>query len=105
MNTGRPSRAVTAIDLVLVVQGRVGHRHAADENRLQAGDRRQRAGAADEDLDVEKRRLGLLGRVLVRHRPARLARDEAEALLQRQVIDLIDDAVDRSFSMDLITEE
>ena len=36
----------------------------------------------------------LLRRVLVRHRPARLARDEAEPLLQRAAVDLVDHAVD-----------
>ena len=36
----------------------------------------------------------LLRRVLVRHRPARLARDEAEPLLQRARVDLVDHAVD-----------
>ena len=36
----------------------------------------------------------LLRRVLVRHRPARLARDEAQPLLQRHAVDLVDDAVD-----------
>ena len=36
----------------------------------------------------------LLRRVLVRDRPARLARDEAEPLLQLAVVDLVDHAVD-----------
>ena len=35
-----------------------------------------------------------LGRELVRDGPARRARDEAEPLLQREVVDLVDDAVD-----------
>ena len=36
----------------------------------------------------------LLRRVLVRHRPARLAGDEAQLLLQRDGVDLVDHAVD-----------
>ena len=77
-----------------VVQRRVRDRRSADEDRLELGDRRQLAGAADLDLDrVEARRL-LLRRVLLRHRPARLARLEAEPLLQGAVVDLVDDAVD-----------
>ena len=43
---------VLARDLVLVVQRGVGDDDAADRDRLQLGDRRQRAGAADLDLDV-----------------------------------------------------
>jgi hypothetical protein len=76
------------------VQGRVAHRRAADEHRLQLGDRGQLAGAADLDLDAEQLRHLLLRRVLVRHRPARLAADEAEPLLQRAIVDLVDHAVD-----------
>ena len=44
-------------------------------------------------IALQARRL-LLRRVLLRHRPARLARLEAEPLLQRAVVDLVDDAVD-----------
>ena len=61
---------------------------------LQLGDRRQRAGAADLDLDRLDDRRRLFGGELVRDRPARAARDEAEPLLQREVVDLVDDAVD-----------
>ena len=42
-------------------------------------------------LDDRRR---LLGRELVRDRPARRARDEAESLLERKIVDLVDDAVD-----------
>ena len=85
---------VLAPHLEQVVQRRVRDRRAADEHRLELGDRRQLAGAADLDLDrVQQRRL-LLRRVLLRHRPARLARLEAEPLLQRAIVDLVDDAVD-----------
>ena len=45
-------------------------------------DRRQRAGAADLDLDRLDDRRRAFGRELVRDRPARRARDEAEPLLQ-----------------------
>ncbi len=40
------------------------------------------------------RRERLLGRELVRRRPARAARAEAEARLQLKAVDLVDDAVD-----------
>jgi hypothetical protein len=42
---------ILAADLVFVVQGRVRHDDAADRDRRQPRDRRQRAGAADLDVD------------------------------------------------------
>ena len=48
---------VLAGDLVLVVQRGVGDHHAADRHRLELGGRRQRAGAADLDLDVVSSRV------------------------------------------------
>ena len=73
---------VLARDLVLVVQRGVGDDDAADSHRLEPGDGRQRAGAADLDVDVVEHGHRLLGGELVRDRPARRARDEAEPLLQ-----------------------
>ena len=75
---------VLARNLVLVVQGGVGDDDAADGHGLELGDWRERAGAADVDLDRLDDRRRLLGRELVRDRPARRARDEAEPLLQRR---------------------
>ena len=85
---------VLARDLVLVVQRGVLDDDAADRDRLQLGDRRQRAGAADLNLDTLEHGRRALGRELVRDRPAGTARDEAQPLLQREVVDLVDDAVD-----------
>ena len=85
---------VLAVDLVLVVQRGVGYDHAADGDGLELGDRRQRAGTADLDLDAAQDGSGLLGRELVRDRPARAARDKAEPLLQVEAVDLVDHAVD-----------
>src|SRR5262249_8257429 len=67
-----------ALDVVLVVQRDVLPDHAADADRLELADRRERAGAADLDLDVAKHRHGALGREFVRDAPARRPRDEAE---------------------------
>ena len=61
---------------------------------LQLGDRGQRAGAADLDLDRLDDGRRALGGKLVRDRPARAARDEAEPFLQRELVDLVDHAVD-----------
>ena len=85
---------VLARDLVLVVQGGVLHHDAADGDRLELGDRRQRAGAADLDLDVAQDGRRLLGGEFVGDGPARRARDEAEPLLQVEPVELVDDAVD-----------
>ena len=85
---------VLARDLVLVVQGRVLHQHAADIHRLQPCDRRQRAGAADLDADILQHGHCLLGRELPGDRPARRAADETQPALQRQVVDLVNHAID-----------
>ena len=85
---------VLGLDVVLVVQGRARHHDAADGHRLELGDRRQRAGAADLDGDPAHHGLGLLGRELVGDRPARRAADEAEPALLVEPVDLDDHAVD-----------
>ena len=89
-----PDLHILAPNLVFVVQRRIGHRHAADEDRLKARDRRDGPGAPDLDVDAQYFGGHLLGRIFVRHRPARLARHEPQLVLQRQRIDLVDDAVD-----------
>src|ERR1019366_4129155 len=86
--------AADALDVVLVVQGDVLHDDAADADRIELADRRERAGAADLDLDVLEHGDGALGWELVRDRPARTARDEAEPLLPVEAVHFVDDAVD-----------
>jgi hypothetical protein len=85
---------ILALDLVLVVQRRAPHHDAADSDRLQLGDRCQRAAPPDLDDDVIDDCLRLLRRKFMRERPARRAADEAQALFKVEVVDLIDDAVD-----------
>ena len=85
---------VLALDLVLVVQRRVGDDDAADGHRLQPGDGRQRAGAPHLDVDAVEDGHRLLGGELVGDGPARRAGDEAQALLQVEAVHLVDDAVD-----------
>src|SRR6202022_138553 len=86
--------AADALDVILVVQRDVLHDDAADADRLQLADRREGAGAPDLDLDIPEHGHGALGRKLVRDRPARRARHEAEALLPVETVDLVDDAAD-----------
>src|SRR5215471_7489132 len=68
-------------DFVGVVQRRVLHHDAADRDRLELGDRRERAGAADLDFDVLEHGDRTLGGKFVRDRPARRARYETQAFL------------------------
>ena len=60
----------------------------------QPRDRRQRAGAADLDADVLQHGHRLFRGELPGDRPARRAADEAEPALQREVVDLVDHAID-----------
>ena len=83
-----------AFDFVRVVQRRVGHHDAADGHRLQTRNGRERAGAADVDIDRPDHGRCLLGRKLVRNRPTRIARDEPEPLLPIEAVDFVDHAVD-----------
>ena len=82
------------LDVILIVQRDVLHDDAADTDRLELADRRERAGAPDLNLDIAQHRHGALGRKLVRDGPARGARDKAETFLPIEPIDLVDDAVD-----------
>jgi hypothetical protein len=86
---------VLAAQLAFVVQRRVGHRHAADEDWLQACHWRERTGAADLHFDAEYFGGLLLGGILVGEREARRARHVAQALLPIEPVHLVDDAVDR----------
>ena len=85
---------VLARDLVLVVQRRVRDDNAADRNRLELCDRRQRASAANLNFNAAQHRRRLFGGELVRDGPARRARHESEPLLIIETVHLVDDAVD-----------
>ena len=85
---------VLAMDVVFVVERREADGGAADVHGLEDGVGVEAAGAADVDADVEELRRRLDGRELVGDGPARLASDEAKALLEGEVVDLDDDAVD-----------
>ncbi len=85
---------VEAVDLVLVVQRRVLDGDAADSHGLEHRDRRQRSRASDGGRDVENARGLLARRELERDRPARGTIQCSKPLLQREVVDLHDAAVD-----------
>ena len=82
------------LDDVLVVERRLPHDAARHARRLHDGERGRPAGAADRDDDVEQLRVDLLGRVLVGDRPARRAARGAQLVVQRELVDLDDHAVD-----------
>ena len=82
------------LDHVLVVEGRLPHGRPGDAHRLHDRERRRASGAADRDHDVEQLGVHLLGRVLVRDRPARRAAGRPELVVQGELVDLDDDAVD-----------
>ena len=85
---------VQSRDLIGVVQGRTGDDDAAHLHRLQSGDRRGGAGAADLDLDRLQHCGLLLRRKFVRDGPTRRTRNESHLALAREVVELVDDAVD-----------
>ena len=100
---------IVALDLFFVVQGRVLHHDAAHRHRLELGDRGERAGAADLDLDVLDDGGRLLGGEFVRDRPARSARHEAKPRLPVEAVDFVDHAIDvvverGAFGLDLAVE-
>src|SRR5690606_34857575 len=82
------------LDVILIVERRIGHHHAAHGDRLQPRNGRQRTGAAHLDIDAAQDRDGLLGGKLVRDGPARAARAETQPVLKVEPIDLVDHAVD-----------
>ena len=81
-------------DVILVVKRRVRHHDPAHGHRGEPRDGRQRAGAAHLDLNPVEAGPGDLGRELVGERPARRRGAEAKPGLQRELVHLVDDAVD-----------
>ena len=86
--------AVAPGDVILVMQRRVRNDDAPHGERGQPRHRRQRAGAADLDVDRQQPGPGQLGGKLVRQSPARGGGAKPEAALQRQIVDLVNHAVD-----------
>ena len=82
------------LDDVLVVQGGELDLGAGHRDRLDLRVRRDPAGAADADPDVDQLGVDLLRRVLPGDGPARRARGGAEAALERDLVELDDHAVD-----------
>jgi hypothetical protein len=85
---------VFAANLILVVQSGVDHRHATDENRFEPCHRRQCASTADLDADVEQLGDRLLGGEFVRQRETWVVSSETEALVSRQLVQLVDHTID-----------
>src|SRR5690606_34541490 len=75
-------------DLVLVVEGGVGHVGSPDEHRLQYGVGSGGTGTANVDADVEQLGGSLLGRKLVGDGPAGGTGGETQQVLVTEVVDL-----------------
>ena len=84
---------VFATRFVFVVQGSVGDGHTADKHGGELGDGRQFASAAHLNFNAQYGRQLLLRRILVRHRPARLARHKTQLTLQIHAVDFVHHAV------------
>ena len=84
---------VFAFDFVFVMKSGVRNNDAADVDRLQIGNRGQRAGAADLNTDVVDACNRLFGRKFVRNCPTRRAGQKTQSFLQGNGVDLINDAV------------
>src|SRR6201985_1541267 len=65
--TPRLAVAADPLDVTLIVQRHVLHDHAADADRLELADRRERAGTADPNLDVAPHGAGALRPGFVRN--------------------------------------
>src|SRR5262249_6387645 len=83
--------AADTLDIILVVQSHVLPDAAAGADRLDLAAGRERAGAADLNIDALEQGDRTPGREFVRARPARRTRHEAGAFLPVEPIDLIDD--------------
>jgi hypothetical protein len=95
ITTVSPIRTSTALslDLVLVVQRDVLHDHAADADRLELADRRERP-VRPTWISMSVRRSSRARPGICARSPSAAARDEAEPLLPVDPVDLVDDAVD-----------
>ena len=91
---------VLAVDVLLVVERRLGDGDAADLDRLQLRPRVERARAADADVDLFSFVCRGHRRPLVGARPARAAVQRAEPLLLLDRVDLAHHAVDLVVELD-----
>src|SRR3984957_8500341 len=91
---GVSSVNVEAANFIEIVQRGFDHGDAADLHRLENGEGREHAGAADADHDFAQQCGFLVRLILVGDGPARRFRGVAELVLQTDFVDLDDDAVD-----------
>ena len=106
-----PDPHVLAVDLVLVVKGRVGDGHPADDDRLQPRYGGQRAGSAHLHVDVGHAGECLLGRKLVCDCPSRRPRHLSDGLacphvvqLEHHTVDVVTDRVAASRDIAVVRE-
>jgi hypothetical protein len=93
---------VLAVDVVLVVEGRVRDGHASDLDGLELRPRVECAGPSHSDTDLQELRLGGHRRPLVRAGPSRATVELAQAPLLVVGIDLDHDPVDLVVELDAL---
>ena len=81
-------------DVILIVQRCAGNQRARDRDRIKHRIRRQNAGTADADEDIQKLCAFFLRRIFECHRPARRLRGFAEDRARGNRVDLYDRTVD-----------
>ena len=91
---------VLAVDVLLVVQRRLRHRHAADLDGLELRPRVERSGSPDADVNLLELRLRGHRRPLVGARPSRTLVQRAEPPLLLERVDLDHDPVDLVVELD-----
>ena len=91
---------VLAIDVLLVVEGRLRDRDATHDDRLELGPRVEGAGAADAYVDLHETRLGRARCPFVGPCPPRPLVERAESRLLVERVDLDDDTVDLIVELD-----
>ena len=76
------------------MQSRALDRDSANLHRVEHGVGIERSGPSDADCNIEESGARFARLELKRDRPARVARDDAQPFLQREIVDLDDHAVD-----------
>ena len=78
---------------VHIVESCIGDRHTTDEYRLQSSDRRDRSRSAHLKINIHQAGRCLFSGVFKSDRPARFTGDVTELLLQGQLVNLDNDAI------------
>ena len=84
---------ILALNLILIVQRRIRDNHAANRDRFQPRNRRERSGAANLNINRLKQCCCFFSGKFMGNGPTRRAADKAEAVLPVKPVNLVDDPV------------